>query len=66
METSGNPATLVSDGRTTHSVIKSPLNLSREEYPIYNVSKNSERSDVLCKSKLILWGETAMSRKLAI
>lgn len=45
---SGIVVTLLSEERTAHSVLKLPLNLARQETPIRNISKKSNRA-------LILW-----------
>ena len=38
---SGIAATLLHDGRTTHSTLKLPLNLTQCEAPICNISKGT-------------------------
>ncbi|GFS64967.1 ATP-dependent DNA helicase [Trichonephila clavipes] len=63
---SGIAATLLSGGRTAHSVFKLPLNLASEETPTCNISKNSARGALLKKCKLIVWDECTMSHKRAI
>ncbi|GFT78627.1 ATP-dependent DNA helicase [Trichonephila clavipes] len=63
---SGIAATLLSGGRTTHSVFKLPLNLASEETPTCNISKNSARGALLQQCKLIVWDECTMSHKRAI
>ncbi|GFX95214.1 ATP-dependent DNA helicase [Trichonephila clavipes] len=44
---SGIAATLLSGGRTAHSVFKFPLNLASEETPTCKISKNSPRGTLL-------------------
>ncbi|GFV83712.1 ATP-dependent DNA helicase [Trichonephila clavipes] len=63
---SGIAATLLSGGRTAHSVFKLPLNLASEETPTCNISKNSAREALLRLCKLIVWNECPMSHKRAI
>nr|XP_053602892.1 uncharacterized protein LOC128670900 [Plodia interpunctella] len=63
---SGIAATLLSGGRTAHSVLKLPLNLAHEEMPVCNISKNSERGRMLQQCKLLVWDECTMSHKRAV
>lgn len=63
---SGIAATLLSAGRTAHSVLKLPLNLAREETPTCNITKNSSRGVMLRQCKLIVWDECTMSHKRAV
>lgn len=63
---SGIAATLLTGGRTAHSVLKLPLNLAQEESPICNFSKNSGRAAMLRQCKLLVWDECTMSHKGAI
>ncbi|GFW04342.1 ATP-dependent DNA helicase [Trichonephila clavipes] len=63
---SGIAATLLSSGRTAHSVFKLTLNLTSEEIPTCNITKNSARSTLLQQCKLIVWDEGTMSHKRAI
>ncbi|KAG5883852.1 hypothetical protein JTB14_034822 [Gonioctena quinquepunctata] len=63
---SGIAATLLSGGRTAHSVFKLPLNLRSEETPTCNISKSSARGTLLQQCKLIVWDECTMSHKRAI
>ncbi|GFW42045.1 ATP-dependent DNA helicase [Trichonephila clavipes] len=63
---SGIAATLMSGGRTAHSVFKLPLNLASEETPTCNISKNSACGALLQQCKLIVWDEYPMSHKRAI
>ncbi|CAK1603523.1 unnamed protein product [Parnassius mnemosyne] len=63
---SGIAATLLSGGRTAHSVLKVPLNLALEESPICNFSKNSARGIILRQCKLLVWDESTMSHKKAV
>ncbi|CAK1588694.1 unnamed protein product [Parnassius mnemosyne] len=62
----GVAATLLSGGRTAHSVLKLPLNLALEESPICNFSKNSVRGIMLRQCKLLVWDESTMSHKKAV
>ncbi|XP_061385321.1 uncharacterized protein LOC133320740 [Danaus plexippus] len=63
---SGIAATLLSGGRTAHSVFKLPLNLASEETPTCNISKSSARGALLQQCMLIVWDECTMSHKRAI
>ncbi|KAL0902327.1 hypothetical protein ABMA27_000223 [Loxostege sticticalis] len=63
---SGIAATLLSGGRTAHSVFKLPLNLASEEMPTCNISKSSSRGVLMQRCKLIVWDECTMSHKRAI
>lgn len=63
---SGIAATLLTGGRTAHSVFKLPLNLANEENPTCNISKSSNRGALLQQCKLIVWDECTMSHKKAI
>ncbi|PAA84583.1 hypothetical protein BOX15_Mlig017082g4 [Macrostomum lignano] len=62
---SGIAATLLPGGRTAHSALKLPLDLSRVENPLCNIKKNSGTARVLQACKLIVWDECTMSHKLA-
>ncbi|GFX27423.1 ATP-dependent DNA helicase [Trichonephila clavipes] len=48
---SGIAATLLSGGRAAHSVFKLPLNLTNEETPTCNISKNSARAVPCCNNE---------------
>jgi hypothetical protein len=48
---SGIASTLLSGGRTAHSAIKLPINLTSMETPICNISKNSKKATVLKQYK---------------
>ncbi|XP_049316937.1 uncharacterized protein LOC125779708 [Bactrocera dorsalis] len=63
---SGIVATLLNGGRTAHSVLKLPLNLSQEDSPICNFSKNSSRDRMLRERKLLVLDENTMSHNKAI
>ena len=63
---SGIAATLLTGGRTAHSVFKLPLNLRHSETPTYNISKGSGAACVLKKCRLIVWDECTMAHKLAL
>nr|XP_042898738.1 uncharacterized protein LOC107440395 [Parasteatoda tepidariorum] len=63
---SGIAATLLSGGRTAHSVFKLPLNLSIIEHPTCNISRSSDKADVLRRCKLKVWDECTMSHKAAL
>ncbi|GBM05590.1 hypothetical protein AVEN_94849-1 [Araneus ventricosus] len=63
---SGISATLLTGGRTAHSVFKLPLNLPCVENPICNISRNSDKAKVLKLCKLIVWDECTMTHKYAL
>ncbi|XP_055951517.1 uncharacterized protein LOC129987579 [Argiope bruennichi] len=63
---SGIAATLLTGGRTAHSVFKLPINLSFAETPVCNISRSSDRSKLLKKCKLIVSDECTMAHKLAL
>ncbi|GFX03632.1 ATP-dependent DNA helicase [Trichonephila clavipes] len=63
---SGIAVTLLSGGRTAHSVFKLLLKLASEETPTCNISKNSAYGTLLQQCKLIVWDECTMSHKRAI
>ncbi|GFV80265.1 ATP-dependent DNA helicase [Trichonephila clavipes] len=63
---SGNAATLLDGGRTTHSALKLPLNLQNTEAPTCNISKNSGMVKVLQTCQIIIWDEYTMSHKKAL
>ena len=62
---SGIAATLLSGGRTAHSVFKLPLNLSLAETPTCNLSKGTALAEVMSQCSLIVWHECTMSHKAA-
>ncbi|GFW33675.1 ATP-dependent DNA helicase [Trichonephila clavipes] len=62
-DSSGIAETLLTGGRTAHSVLKLPLNLAHEDSPICNFSKNSCRGRMLRQCKLLVWDESVMSHK---
>ena len=66
MALSGIAATLLQGGRTAHSILKLPLDLSHLENPICNISKGTEKAKVLGECKLIVWGECTMINKNGI
>ncbi|GFR63719.1 ATP-dependent helicase [Elysia marginata] len=63
---SGIAVTLLPGGRTAHSAFKLPLTLTKEEYPLCRVKKNSVPAKVLQQCTLIVWDECTMSHKHAI
>lgn len=60
---SGIAATLLSGGRTAHSVLKLPLNIREIENPTCNISKNTEKAELLRECVLIEWDEFTMAHK---
>ncbi len=63
---SGIVATLLHGGRTAHSTLKLPLNLSHYESPLCNISKGTEQAKVLQECELIVWDECTMSHRQAL
>ena len=63
---SGIAATLLHGGRTAHSTLKLPLNLTHCEAPLCNISKGTGEAKVLEECELIVWDECTMSHKQAI
>ena len=63
---SGIAATLLTGGKTAHSVFKLPLNLVRTESPVCSISKGSAMAKVLQKADLIVWDECTMSHRRAL
>jgi ATP-dependent exoDNAse (exonuclease V) alpha subunit len=63
---SGIAATLLHGGRTAHSTLKLPLNLTQCEAPICNISKGTGEAKVLQECELIVWDECTMSHKRAL
>lgn len=63
---SGIAATLLQGGRTAHSALKLPLNLTNVDTPLCNISKQSKFAEVLRKAKIIVWDESTMAHKKAM
>ncbi|GBP40400.1 ATP-dependent DNA helicase pif1 [Eumeta japonica] len=63
---SGIAATLIEGGETAHSAFKLPLNLGCSEYPLCNMSKQSDMAHVLREAKVITWDECTMAHKKGI
>ena len=66
MATSGIAATLLPNGRTAHSTIKLPLDLSKCEEAVCNISKGSATAKLLQKAVFIVWDECTMAHKLGL
>jgi ATP-dependent DNA helicase PIF1 len=64
--TSGIAATLMEGGRTAHSALRLPLDIYWQENPTCNMSKESERAQVLRTCKLIIWDECTMAHRKAL
>lgn len=63
---SGIAATLIFGGRTAHSALKLPLDLSgKGEFYTCNIKKNSSIARLLKDCQLIVWDEATMSHKYA-
>ncbi|EPB68564.1 hypothetical protein ANCCEY_12347 [Ancylostoma ceylanicum] len=63
---SGIASTLLDGGRTAHSALKLPLDLTRSETPVCNISRGSGKAQVLKMCKLIVWDECTMAHKKAL
>ncbi|CAF4654325.1 unnamed protein product [Rotaria sp. Silwood2] len=63
---SGIAATLLHGGRTAHSTLKLPLNLTYCEAPLCNIKKVTGEAKVLEECELIVWDECTMSHKQAL
>lgn len=63
---SGIAATLLHGGRTAHSTLKLPLNLSHCENPLCNISKGTSQAKALQECEIIVWDECTMSHKHAL
>ena len=60
---SGIAATLLDGGRTAHSTLKLPLNLTRTESPTCNIGKGTGIAKLLQECHLIVWDECTMMHK---
>ena len=63
---SGIAATLLTGGKTAHSVFKLPLDISRYKRPTCTVQKNTARARLLCLAKVVVWDECTMANKKAM
>ncbi|XP_065835787.1 uncharacterized protein [Oscarella lobularis] len=63
---SGIAATLLTGGKTAHSVFKLPLNICRYDRPTLSIQKNTARSRLLRLAKVIIWDECTMANKKAL
>ena len=63
---SGIAATLLHGGRTAHSTLKLPLNLTHCEAPLCNISKGTGEAKALEECELIVWDECTMSHRQAL
>ncbi|EYB87952.1 hypothetical protein Y032_0254g286 [Ancylostoma ceylanicum] len=63
---SGIASTLLDGGRTAHSALKLPLDLTRSETPVCNISRGSGKAQLLKLCKLIVWDECTMAHKRAL
>jgi pSer/pThr/pTyr-binding forkhead associated (FHA) protein len=62
--TSGIAASIMSGGRTTHSVFKIPIKII--DGSICKFSKQSDMVDLLCRAALLIWDEVAMTKRQSI
>ena len=63
---SGIAATLLQGGRTAHSTLKLPLDLTHHETPMYNISKGTGQAKVLQECELIVWDDCTMAHRQAL
>ncbi|XP_026744780.1 ATP-dependent DNA helicase PIF1-like, partial [Trichoplusia ni] len=63
---SGIAATLLSGGKTAHTMFKIPIDLDRTENPVCNISRNSDKAKVLRDCSLIIWDECTMANRKAV
>ena len=63
---SGIAATLLHGGRTAHSTLKLPLNLTNSETPVCNISRGTGEAMVLQECELIVWDECTMAHRQAL
>ncbi|XP_043262456.1 uncharacterized protein LOC122403167 [Colletes gigas] len=66
LASSGIAATLLDGGRTAHSALKLPLNMTINEAPSCNLSKTSGMARVLKQFDILLWDECTMAHKKPI
>lgn len=64
--TSGIAATLLEGGRTAHSVLNISLDIVANEERTCNITKNSQKGELLRRCKLLVWDEASMAHKLMI
>lgn len=50
-------------GRTAHTTLQLPLDLSRWEFPICNIKKNTGKANLLKECKILFWDEISMMHK---
>lgn len=63
---SGIAANLLPSGKTAHSVFKLPVNLTSSDSATFNVSKGSDKADLLKRRDLIACDESMMAHKGAL
>ncbi|GBM88454.1 hypothetical protein AVEN_17496-1 [Araneus ventricosus] len=63
LATSGIAATLMTGGRTAHSMLQIPIDLIHNEIPVCNMKKGSAKSEVLQEAKVLFWDEISMMLK---
>ena len=66
MASSGIATTLLHGGRTAHSILRLPLNLTQCEAPLCNISKGTGEAKALQECKLIVWDECTMAHRRAL
>lgn len=60
---SGAAATLISGGRTAHSMLKLPLDLNTNDTAVCNISKGSSKANLLKECAVIFWDEISMMHR---
>ncbi|GBM12248.1 hypothetical protein AVEN_155255-1 [Araneus ventricosus] len=61
--TSGVAATLMTGGRTAHSMLQIPIDLIHNEIPVCNITKGRAKAYVLQEAKVLFWDEISMMHK---
>ena len=63
---SGIAATLLAGGRTAHSMLELPLDISSMESPLCGISRGTAKTRLLQQCKAIIWDECTMSHKKSL
>jgi hypothetical protein len=66
VDSSGVAATLLHEGRTTHSTLKVLLNLIHCHAPLCDINREISETKVLQQCALIVWDECTMAHRLAL
>lgn len=57
----GIAVTLLHGGQTVHTAFKLPLNLTTNDEPVWDITKNSGIAENLVDCSLIIWDKATMS-----